>query len=223
MKTSKTMRETFIQKNLGLVHACVRRFTNKGIEYDELFSAGCMGIVKAFNAFDEKKGVKFSTYAVPVILGEIKRLFRDSGTMKVSRSIKELAIKIKKQREQILIKTGKEPTISEMAAALKVSTEQITESICSMNPTMSLTESSNSENDGSQIEIKNKEPEIKLADKIAIKDALHALDPKDRALIFMRYFSGNTQTETAKKLNMTQVQVSRREKKILEILKAKLT
>lgn len=97
MNAKKTVRETFIQQNLGLVHACVRRFTHKGIEYDELFSAGCMGIVKAFNAFDKTKNVKFSTYAVPVILGEIKRLFRDSGSVKISRSIKELAIKIKKK------------------------------------------------------------------------------------------------------------------------------
>lgn len=223
MKASKAARETFIQNNLGLVRACVKRFTNKGIEYDDLFSAGCMGIVKAFNAFDETKGVKFSTYAVPVILGEIKRLFRDGGSVKVSRSIKELAIKVKKQREQILMKTGKEPTISEIASALKVSSEQIVESTCALNPAMSLTESSNDETDGTQIEIKTKEPEIKLADKIALKDAMRSLDKKDRLLIFMRYFSGNTQTETAKKLNMTQVQVSRREKKILEILKNKLT
>lgn len=223
MNAKKTVRETFIQQNLGLVHACVRRFTHKGIEYDELFSAGCMGIVKAFNAFDKTKNVKFSTYAVPVILGEIKRLFRDSGSVKISRSIKELAIKIKKKREQILIETGQEPTVSEMAAALNVSAEQISESICSMNPPMSLTDSSDSENDGNQIEIKSREPEIKLTDKIAIKDALHSLDSKDRILIFMRYFAGNTQTETAKKLNMTQVQVSRREKKILQLLKAKLT
>ena len=113
--------------------------------------------------------------------------------------------------------------MSEMAAALNVSAEQISESICSMNPPMSLTDSSDSENDGNQIEIKSREPEIKLTDKIAIKDALHSLDSKDRILIFMRYFAGNTQTETAKKLNMTQVQVSRREKKILQLLKAKLT
>lgn len=223
MKLSNSTRDVFIKKNLGLVRACVKRFTNKGIEYDDLFSAGCMGIVKALNAFDETKGVKFSTYAVPVILGEIKRLFRDGGSIKISRSIKELAIKVKKQREQLMLKNGKEPTIKEIAKSLNVSAEQVAESICVLNPAISLTENSDSETDGSQIDVKDKESDIKLADKIAIKDALSSLNQKDRSLIFMRYFSGNTQTETAKKLNMTQVQVSRREKKILEILKTKLT
>lgn len=222
MKASKSVRDDFIKNNLGLVRACVRRFANKGIEYDDLFSAGCMGIVKAFNAFDETKGVKFSTYAVPVILGEIRRLFRDGGIVKVSRSIKELAIKIKKTREQLILQTGTEPTISKIAATLKIDMEQVTQAICALNPAMSLTDNSNDDSNGSQIEIKNKEPELKLSDKIAIKDALLSLEPKDRTLIFMRYFSGNTQIETAKKLNMTQVQVSRREKKILQILKIKL-
>ncbi len=222
MKASKSIRDDFIKNNLGLVRACVRRFANKGIEYDDLFSAGCMGIVKAFNAFDKTKGVKFSTYAVPVILGEIKRLFRDGGIVKVSRSIKELAIKIKKTREQLILQTGKEPSISKIAATLKIDMEQVTQAICALNPAMSLTDNSNDDSNGSQIEIRNKEPELKLSDKIAIKDALLSLESKDRTLIFMRYFSGNTQIETAKKLNMTQVQVSRREKKILQILKVKL-
>ncbi len=219
---NKTDRDTFIQNNLGLVKACAKRFINKGIEFDDLFSAGCMGIVKAYNAFDKTKGVKFSTYAVPVILGEIKRLFRDGGTIKVSRSIKELAIKIKKYREKFILKTGQEPKLSEIAKSLNVSVEQITQAVCALNPAMSLTENSNDESNGSQIELKTKEPDLKLADKIAVKEALNSLNQVDRKLIFMRYYCGNTQTETAKALNMTQVQVSRREKKILKILKTKL-
>lgn len=222
MKTEKNVRDKFIKNNLGLVKACTKRFINKGIEFDDLFSAGCMGIVKAYNAFDEKKGVKFSTYAVPVILGEIKRLFRDGGTIKVSRSIKELAIKIKKQREIFIQQTGKEPKLSEIALKLNISPEQVAQAFCALNPAISLTETSDDDSNNAQIEVKNKEQDIKLTDKILIKDAIYSLNKKDRCIIFMRYFSGNTQIETAKKLKMTQVQVSRREKKILEMLKTKL-
>ncbi len=215
-------RNNFINKNLGLVHACARRFMGKGIEYDDLFSAGCMGLVKAYDAFDTSRGVKFSTYAVPVILGEIKRLFRDGGSVKVSRSLKELALKVAKKREEIIIKKGKEPTLSEMAHELKTSVEQLTQAICSSSPTISLTQNLN---DGKeeQLDIECKEENLNLADKIAIKDAILNLDRKDRSLIFFRYFCGDTQSQTAQKLNMTQVQVSRREKKILAALKKRLT
>ena len=223
MNAEKNVRDQFIKNNLGLVKVCAKRFINKGIEFDDLFSAGCMGIVKAYNAFDESKGVKFSTYAVPVILGEIKRLFRDGGTIKVSRSIKELALKIKKQREILIQQTGKEPKLSELASKLKVTPEQVAEASCALNPAISLTEPSDDDANSTQIDIKTKEPDLKLTDKIVIKDAILSLNKKDRCLIYMRYFSGNTQTETAKKLKMTQVQVSRREKKILAILKTKLT
>ena len=110
-------REEFIEKNLGLVHACAGRFKGRGIEYEELYAAGCLGLVKACDGFDTGRGVCFSTYAVPVILGEIKKLFRDGGTVKVSRSLKELSLKINAERERCLKRTGQEPSVTELGFA----------------------------------------------------------------------------------------------------------
>ncbi len=194
----------------------------KGIEYEDLFSAGSVGLVKAYDAFDLTRGVKFSTYAVPVILGEIKRLFRDGGSIKVSRSLKELALKASKKREELIRKTGKDPKLSKLAKELETSTEQLTQALCSCTPTLSLTGHLN-EGKEEQIEIEYKENGLNFNDKIAIKDAISKLEKKDRTLIFLRYFCGDTQCQTAEKLNMTQVQVSRREKKILSSLKKNLT
>lgn len=218
MNIKNMNREEFINKNLGLVHACARRFFGKGIEYDDLYSAGCMGIIKAYDRFDSSRGVKFSTYAVPIILGEIKRLFRDDGSVKISRSLKELSIRVLKKQEELMVKSGKEPTINELALNLDLTPEQVTEAICASSPTVSLTESYD-DGDNGQIDIKFKEIGLKLIDKIAIKDALKKLNKKDRLLIFMRYFSDQTQTQTAKKMGMTQVQVSRQERRILNSLK----
>lgn len=218
MSINNVNREEFINKNLGLVHACARRFFGKGIEYDDLYSAGCMGIIKAYDRFDRSRGVKFSTYAVPVILGEIKRLFRDDGAIKVSRSLKELSMKVLKKQEELTIKSGREPTINELAFSLNLTPEQVAEAICASSSTVSLTESYD-DGDNGQIDLKFKEVGLKLTDKIAIKDALRKLNQKDRMLIFMRYFFDQTQTQTAKKMGMTQVQVSRREKRILNNLK----
>ena len=206
-----------------MVYACVKRFTKKGLDYDDLFSAGCLGLIKAYDAFDLTRGVKFSTYAVPVILGEIKRLFRDGGSIKVSRSLKEIALKASKKREELIRKNGKEPKLSELALKLKISTEQLTQAMCACAPLISLTQNEFNENKNEQIEVKAKTTGLKLTDKIAIKDALLTLEKKERSLIYFRYFCGETQEQTAKKLNMTQVQVSRKEKKILESLKKKLT
>ena len=218
MSCKNLKREEFISKNLGLVHACARRFVGKGIEYDDLYSAGCVGIVKAYDGFDVSRGIQFSTYAVPVILGEIRRLFRDGGTVKVSRSLKELSMKILKKREELAFKLGKDPTIHDLAKSLDLTREQVTEAICAASPTVSLTGSFEEGNE-KQIDVKCEENGLKLIDKIAIKDAITKLNDKDRVLIVMRYFLDKTQTETAKQLKMTQVQVSRREKKILGVLK----
>lgn len=218
MSIKNTGREEFINENLGLVHACARRFFGKGIEYDDLYSAGCMGIIKAYDRFDSSRGVKFSTYAVPVILGEIKRLFRDDGAIKISRSLKELSIRVLRKQEELTIKSGKEPTINELAVNLNLTPEQVAEAICASSSTISLTESYD-DGDNGQIDLKFKEVGLKLTDKIAIKDALSKLNKKDRILIFMRYFFDQTQTQTAEKMGMTQVQVSRQEKRILNNLK----
>ena len=213
-------RDRFVEANMGLVHACANRFKGKGIEYDDLFSAGCMGLVKAFNAFDEQRGVQFSTYAVPVILGEIRRLFRDGGTVKVSRSLNERSVKVLRERERFLQSTGREPAVSELAERLDITPQEVVEALNAGTPAMSLTESE--EDGGGQIDVRVDTLEEQLADSIALKEVIGQLEAQDRMLIVLRYFKGKTQTETAQYLGMTQVQVSRREKKILAALRERL-
>ncbi len=220
MINSDIKKSEFIKNNLGLVHSCANKFRGRGIEYDDLFSSGCMGLIKAFEVFDENRGVKFSTYAVPVILGEIKRLFRDGGAIKVSRSLKELSIKTVREREYFTKINSREPTISELSKILETTEENIVEALNVSHPPISLT-IDDEEND-SQIDIKIDNNEEELADAISLKEVINKLEEKDKNLITLRYFNNKTQTQTAKILNMTQVQVSRREKKILLILREKL-
>ena len=214
-------REILITENLGLVHSCAHRFTGRGIEYEDLYQAGCMGLVKAFDAFDTERGVRFSTYAVPVILGEMRRLFRDGGTVKVSRSLKELSIKTTREREKFLLKNGREPAVSELAGILSETEENITEALCAAAPVVSLTVGD--DEGGGQTDIPVESPEDEITERLSVIKAVSDLDEKDRMLIKLRYYESKTQTQTAKVLGMTQVQVSRREKKILEILRKELT
>lgn len=214
-------REKLITENLGLVHSCAHRFTGRGIEYEDLFQAGCMGLVKAFDAFDRERGVRFSTYAVPVILGEMRRLFRDGGTVKVSRSLKELSLKTTKERENFLLKSGREPTVLELSEILSVSAEEVTEALCAAAPVISLT--AGEDEGGGQTDVPVESPEDEITERLSVIKAISDLEEKDRTLIKYRYYENKTQTETAKILGMTQVQVSRREKKILEILRRELT
>lgn len=211
-------RDRIIESNIGLVHACAHKFKGKGIEYDDLFQAGCMGLVKATDAFDTTRGVRFSTYAVPVILGEMRRLFRDGGTVKVSRSLKELSLKATRQREYFAKKNGREPTISELAQILEVSEEHVVEALGASTPPLSLTH----EDDSAEIDLPVSSPEELLSDIISLKQVIGQLETRDRELIVLRYFQNKTQTQTAEVLGMTQVQVSRREKKILSSLREKL-
>ena len=132
-------REERICDNIGLVHACARRFMGRGIEYDDLFQSGCMGLVKAADGFDEERGLKFSTYAVPVILGEIRRLFRDGGTVKVSRSLKELSLRASRERDAFTAREGREPSVGELADLLGVEREQAVEALGASMPALSLT------------------------------------------------------------------------------------
>ncbi len=214
-------REETIANNLGLVHSCAHRFTGRGIEYDDLFQAGCMGLVKAADAFDESRGVRFSTYAVPVILGEMRRLFRDGGSVKVSRSIKELSIRVMRQREQLSLRFGREPTMAELSNELGIPQEQVVEAVCAAAPPVSLTE--NEEEGGGQIDVPVDSPEDLLSDILSLRQVIGRLEERDQKLITLRYFSGMTQVQTAQRLGMTQVQVSRREKKILLSLRAELS
>ena len=208
------------QDNLGLVHLCANRFRNRGIEYEELYSAGCIGLLKAVKAFDEERGVMFSTYAVPVILGEIKRLFRDGGAVKVSRSVKELSLKVTRLREELMLKNGCEPTVSQLAQACGSDEESVVEALNVSLAPVSLTDSGDDKS--RQIDIPVEPPDEDITEKLSLRQVLGELDPRDRQLICLRYYKSLTQTQTARVMDMTQVQVSRREKKILEAMRKSL-
>lgn len=210
------------EENLGLVHLCANRFRNRGIEYDDLYGAGCIGLVKAAKVFDSDRGVKFSTYAVPVILGEIKRLFRDGGTIKVSRSIKELSMRLVRERERFSIQQGREPTVSELCELSGESEEAVTLAMNVALPPVSLTESSDEDDRHGQIDIPVDAPDIEIADRLSLRQVIASLEAEDRKLIYLRYFQNKTQMETAKQLGMSQVQVSRREKKLLTLMREQL-
>ncbi len=212
--------EDFIQNNLGLVHLCANKFRNKGIEYEEMFSAGCIGLVKAMKAFDPSRNVKFSTYAVPVILGEIKCLFRDGGSIKVNRKIKSLSMHISRERDRFSKNYGREPTISELSEILNVSESEIAEAVSAGLPTVSLT--CEDDEGCSQLDIPVESPDIKITDRVSLHQIISTLEPDDRQLIFLRYYRNLTQVQTAKLLGITQVKVSRREKKILSVIREKM-
>lgn len=220
MIRSPAEKEAFVAANLGLVHSLAHRLSGRGMEYEELYSAGCLGLVKAVEGFDESRGLKFSTYAVPVILGEMKRLFRDGGTVKVSRSLKEFSLKVTRERDRLGLKLGREPTVSELAEAMGETVEHIAEAVNVSLPALSLTQP---EEDGSgQLDVEVEALEEGLVGKLALRELLTRLEERDRQLIELRYFKGQTQTQVAAQLGMTQVQVSRREKKILASLRADL-
>lgn len=214
-------RAEFIEKNLGLVHACAGRFKGRGIEYEELYAAGCLGLVKACDGFDTGRGVCFSTYAVPVILGEIKKLFRDGGTVKVSRSLKELGLKINAQREHYLKTTGQEPGVTQLAEILQTTPEQIALAIRASLPALSLTPT-DGEDGQKEWDVPVDSPEESLSDRIGLAEVMDKLEPKDRLMIRLRFYGGKTQSETAKVLGTTQVQVSRRERKVLQWMREQL-
>lgn len=214
-------RDRLITDNLGLVHSCAHRFTGRGIEYEELYSAGCVGLTKAAKGFDFERGLCFSTYAVPAILGEIRRLFRDGGTVKVSRSLKELAIKVTKAKRQLEYSMNREPTIFELAKHLDIDPEQAAQALNVSMPVLSLTQEE--DDGGGQNDIAVSDCQEEISDKLALEQVIEQLSPNDKSLISLRYFQYKTQSDTAKVLGMTQVQVSRREKVILQQLRQRLT
>lgn len=215
-------REEFIQRNLGLARTCAGRFTGRGIDYEDLYAAGCLGLVKACDGFDPARGVCFSTYAVPVILGEIKKLFRDGGAVKVSRSIKELGLKINAERERRLKQSGVEPSVNQLAQALGSTPEQVAMAIKAAMPVVSLTPAEN-EDGNREWDVPVESPEEKLSERISLREVIDRLPPQDRLLIRLRFFGGKTQSETARVLHTTQVQISRRERKILQWMRRELT
>lgn len=214
-------RDDFIAANIPLVHSLATRFRGRGIEYEELFSAGCLGLVKAYDNFDESRGLCFSTYAVPVILGEIKRLFRDGGAVKMSRSLKELTLRAQRAREE-LTKNGREPTISELAEYLGVSREEAAEAVQASAPPLSLT-AYGDDNENAELDVPVESTENSLIDRLALRQCLERLPNDDQTLIILRYFRNKTQSQTAELLGLSQVQVSRKERKILEKLRLQMT
>lgn len=213
MVKEELTRDSFIENNLGLVHSICKRFAGKGIEYDDLYQAGCIGLIKATDGFDEDRGIMFSTYAVPVIMGEVRRLFRDGGSVKVSRSVKELAMKISYEKQKLEQNLSREPTILEIAEKLGVSAEEITEAMCATQATVSLTYSG--EDGIKETDLPTESYEEDISNKIIIGEAFEKLSEIERKIMRCRYFEFMTQSKTAKILNMTQVQISRAEKKIL--------
>lgn len=206
-------RDSFIESNLPLVHSLCKRFVGRGIEYDDLYQAGCIGLIKAVDGFDNSRGLCFSTYAVPVILGEIRRMFRDGGSIKVSRSLKELSLKVARTKSKLENQLSREPTIGELAAELGVAPEEITEAQSAAMPTVSLTYESD---DGiNEIDVSVVGPEDSLTNKLLLERAFTHLDTTEQQIIRCRYFEFLTQNETAARLGMSQVQISRAEKKIL--------
>lgn len=215
-------REAFICSHIGLVHTCARRFVGRGIEYDDLFQAGCEGLIKAADGFDTSRGLQFSTYAVPVILGEMRRLFREGGTVKVSRSLKELAMHINRTREELAIQCGREPTVTEIAEKLALEPAEVALAMTAAQPPLSLTRRDDEE-ESEQIDLPTPSHEERVTTRLALQQLLSQMEQRDRELITHRYIHHRTQQATAQRLGMTQVQVSRRERALLQYMRDKLT
>ena len=220
MPTDKAEREKIITENMGLVHSCAGKFNGKGVEYDDLFQAGCVGLVKAADGFEPERGFAFSTYAVPVILGEIRRIFRDGGTVKVGRMLKEKSRIALLERERLTRLNDREPTMSELADSLGLDIQETAHILNAAMPAYSLTPEDESRN--SQFDIPVESHDTEISDSIALQQVMITLPERDRRIIELRYFKGMTQSKTAEQLGMSQVQVSRREKAILLDLRQKL-
>lgn len=219
--SDKSLEKTVnIEEHLGLVHSCAQRFKGRGVEYDDIFQSGCIGLTKAAKKFDFSKGFQFSTYAVPVILGEIKALFRDNNSIKISRKIKDFSNKVKIERENFVKFYEREPTINELCNCMGVEREQILEVLDVCQSPVSL--DSSYENENSKVEVPVFFDDEKISTEISIKQVLNEFSFRDKNIIYFRFFEGHTQSETAKNLGMTQVQVSRREKVLLKELRKKL-
>lgn len=223
----KSALDNLVQINMPLVSVISKKFLNRGYEYDDIFQIGCMGLVKAINNFDAKYNVKFSTYAVPMIMGEIKRFIRDDGIIKVSRSIKNTARKLHYDREKLSKMLNREPTIDELSKYSGLGVEEIifaTESSCGPQYLYDTIH----QDDGAPVLLIDKisektEEDKELIDKLALKEVLRNLDVKSRQIIMLRYFKDKTQIQVAKMLGISQVQVSRIEKRVLKTMREKLS
>jgi RNA polymerase sporulation-specific sigma factor len=213
-------RDQLILNNLGLVGSCASRFIGKGVEYEDLYSSGCIGLIKAADRFDENLGFAFSTYAVPAILGEIKRVFRDGGAVKISRSLKEKARLLLACKEKLEKELGVEPTLSELAEEMGLPIEEVAQLICVTQPVVSLTIDDDDEE--KQMDVKADDEYSPIDDRLSLEKVLNELNEKDRQIIDLRFFKCYTQSKTAEILGVSQVQISRREKAILSNMRQKL-
>ncbi len=222
-KGDDAAKATLVQENLGLVWSLVRRFNNRGYEIEDLFQIGSIGLIKSIEKFDLSFNVKFSTYAVPMIVGEIKRFLRDDGMIKVSRSLKETAYKVRLIKDELIRELNREPTISEIAAGLEMQVEDIVEALESNAEVESLN-AIIYQGEGKPITLSDKVDEVpaiqnSIVDRMMLKELIERLLPIEREIIQMRYFEDRTQTEIASALAISQVQVSRIEKRILKRMK----
>lgn len=214
-------RDDLINNNLGLVHSCANRFRNRGIDYEDLYSAGCLGLVKAADGFREELGFQFSTYAVPAILGEIKRLFRDGGSVKVSRSLKEKSRNAIIEKEKLTNELNREPKLSELSARLGTDDFETAELLNIAMPPVSLT--ATDETGERQLDVPVDFGEEEIHNSIALREVISTLSCEEQRIIELRYYKGLTQTVTAERLGLSQVQVSRKERAILKTMRQKMT
>ena len=219
-------REQLVKENTGLVWCIVKRFYNRGAEAEDLFQIGNIGLLKAIDKFDLSYDVKFSTYAVPMISGEIKRFLRDDGMIKVSRSLKELAYKAYLCQEKLQEQWGRDPTITELAEQLGVEREELTMAMEASGDIESLHKPIY-QKEGQEIRLMDKLPqkeegEDKILNHMLLKQLLEHLDKEERQLIYLRYFANQTRSQVGKEMGISQVQVSRLEKKILKNLRERL-
>ena len=220
----KEARDTLFEENTGLIYSVARRFLGRGVEREDLFQIGSIGLLKAVDKFDPAFEVKFSTYAIPMILGELKRFFRDDGMIKVSRSIKENQHRVYLAREKIEKELGREPSLKEIAEMLEMPPEEVAMTMDSAAEVESLYRTVY-QSEGTDISLIDKIPEKEnaeehLLNRIFLEEILGKLESSDRKLLYMRYFQDQTQTQIAEQLGVSQVQVSRMEKRILKKLRS---
>ncbi len=192
----KENRDKMIEDNIGLVHSIAKRFTGRGVDYEDLFQTGCVGLIKAVDNFDESKGFKFSTYAVPVIMGEIRRIFRDGGAIKVSRALKEKSVKAQMLRERFAKRELREPTVSELSDMLGCGVDETAEILNVINPMLSLNSFGEDGSESLDVPFDNRE---EIFDRISVMQVMEKLSNEERFIIDSRYFNGKTQSETAQK------------------------
>lgn len=219
-------KEKLIEENSPLIKSVVKRFLNKGIEYDDLYQLGSLGFLKAINNFDKSFGVKFSTYAVPMIAGEIKRYMRDTGVMKISRSVKTLSFKINKYVDAYSAQNDRSPTIDEIAEVMNVDPQDVVVAMESSRQIVSLNLDV-SDGDGKQMSLEEKvsdeNPFDNVVDNMVLYDAISKLSEREKKIVMLRYFRDKTQKEVASVLGVSQVQISRLENKIIEKIRNNLT